>query len=440
MSSSQVRRLAMLDGPDSWWKPPMVQAIVYRDRFDVARLRETLRLLARRHRSLRTYFLRGNCVDEAACLGEKEAQWPLRFVLASSSEESIEDETRAFAWLQRDFDPFEPPLLRALLLRRSQDDFLGLSIDHTIFDGYSLRILLADLAFVYDSLGAGPTALVDELATDSAQFAHDERRWLQSDSARAAYRYWDRQHSGLGAFPLLPLQYDEASAGTDSPSVFYSVRWTTEEVDLIARRLSELRITEFMLVAAAVAITIRDHASTDQVALLFSNSRRSWRSARDVVGYLSNRSLLRIDVSSSENVASIAPYIRTSTLEAVRHGMMSHDHFMRVRFPDVYATKPTIPHLLLNVLRQSPVPSIARSPCVRVSAPPRADALDPPGLRLILGFHADGTATFMSEFPRGLYRKNLIEELTRTVAQRCLEPFGCRSVNSNSKVATSRYS
>jgi hypothetical protein len=417
-TSNQARRLAWLRGPDRWWKLPVAHAIACPERFDIPRLEETFLLLARRHRSLRTFFRPDDPIDAAACLRAEDAGWPLEVVLPSPGEDTEETLGRAFERLLEPFDPYRPPLCRALLLRRpGEDDLLGLSVDHVVYDGYSAAVLLADLAAVYDALGAG-TPLRDGLPGDSAWFAAEERRWLVSDEGRAAYRYWVARYSGIDGLPRLALPYEEVSGPTRS--ALHGIRLSQEDVGVMRRRMADLRVSEFMLVAAATSHTLRDHAPADRVEIMFSNSRRRWRSSRNIVGYLANRSLLSLDIGRDQSVASTALEVRTAIGQSVRHSMLSHDHFTRVHFPDSYARKPTVPHLFLNVARQRPVPSIGGAPCVAVPVPAPLDDADPPGLRIVLTFRLDGTALLLCEYLDGTYPPDLVEGLTQTIARRCV--------------------
>ncbi|WP_405392032.1 condensation domain-containing protein [Streptomyces sp. NBC_01102] len=419
-STTQTKRLALLHGPDRWWKPPLVHAMSYPGRFDVPRLQTALRLLARRHSGLRTHFLPDGSIDEAGCLPAQEASWPFTFVEADPDETKAEaQEAEAYSWLQADFDPYERPLVRALLLRRAQDDVLGLSVEHSLFDGHSARILIDDLSTVYEGLESRPESAFDVLASDAVAFARDERRWLDGDEGGAALAWWDEHNAGLGPYPRLQIP-ETGPFDPDETTIYYSVPLAEDEVaSLQARRLG-LRLSPFMLAAAAVTVTLREYAPTDDVAFLFSNSRRSWPSTKELVAYCANRSLLRLDAARTDSVASVARKVRTASMKAIHHSMYSHEEYMRTRFPDSWERQPHTPYLLLNVMEQRTVPTIAGLPSPRVSLPTRPGVYNPPGIGLNLAIHRDGTGVLLSFHPQGMYDRSFIEELTRTVARRCV--------------------
>jgi len=415
-STTQAKRLALLHGPDRWWKPPVSHAFSYPGRFDVARLELTLRLLARRHSVLRTYLLPGRSIDVVGCLPAKWAVWPLRVTDADTPDEVA----AAFTWLQRDFDPFERPLTRALLLREPDHDVLGIAVEHSLFDGFSARLLLADLATVYDGLKDRPAAEFDVPVSDAARFARDERDWLDGAAGKAALAYWDRHNAGLGAYPRLELPiaapYDPAAPIHDCV-----VPLSEDEVIAFRQRMIDARLSGPMLASAAIAVSLREHTSSDDVPFLFSYSRRAWRSTRDLVGYVANRVQLRVRVDRTDSVAAMTPRVRAGVVEAVEHGMLSHEQYVRTRFPEHYDRKPTIPYLLLNfAAQQGNAPSIGGTPCTKVSLPSRNDIYCPPGLGVNLGLRADGTGTLLSFHPRGMYDLELVETLTRAIARRCV--------------------
>ncbi len=415
-STTQAKRLALLHGPDRWWKAPVTHAIAYPGRFEVARLELTLRLLARRHSALRTYLLPDSSIDVVGCLPAEEAVWPLRVVDAATPDA----QAAAITWLQQDFDPFERPLIRALLLRRPDDDVLGLAVEHSLFDGFSARVLLADLATVYDGLADRPAAEFDVLASDAVQFARDERDWLDGAEGRAALAYWDLHNAGLDAYPRLELPI-AAPHDHGAPIHDCVVPLSEDDVVRFRQRMTELRLSAPMLAAAAIAVSLREHAPSDDVPFLFSYSRRAWRSTRELVAYVANRAQLRVRVGRQDSVATVAPRVRAGVLEAVRHGMFSHEQYVRTRFPEHYDKKPTIPDLVLNFATQhGSAPSIGGLPCTKVALPSRNDIYCPPGLGVNVAMKADGTGSLLTCHPKGMYDLDLVEALTRAIARRCV--------------------
>jgi hypothetical protein len=80
----------------------------------------------------------------------------------------------------RPFTLAEGPLLRAWLLRLSGDEHvLLLVVHHTVFDGWSADVLLAELAALYAAGVTGEPSGLDELPVQFADYAIWERGRLQ---------------------------------------------------------------------------------------------------------------------------------------------------------------------------------------------------------------------------------------------------------------------
>lgn len=123
---------------------------------DADRLRHALCALVERHDALRMRFVLADGGVRQVALPDAEVDFevfdgpdvPGRFV--------------------RPFRLDRPPLLRALLVRATQD--LYLDIPHIVLDGLSLRVLVADLLDRY--VGAGPATPAPSFA-GAAQWCHD---------------------------------------------------------------------------------------------------------------------------------------------------------------------------------------------------------------------------------------------------------------------------
>jgi hypothetical protein len=420
-SFAQAKRLALWHGPDNCWKAPLAYALAYAGRFDQPRLESTLRLLARRHNALRTYFLPEASIDAAACLPPEEAVWPLKVVVADDADDTGGTRVdEAYDWLQRDFAPFERPLVRALLLRRPDHDVLGLAIDHILLDGFSAEVLFDDLAHVYEGLGRGGPGAFDVPVSDAVGFARAERAWLASGEGEAALAYWDGRYRGLEAYPRLDLP-EHGPYQPAAPQTYHTVRFDAVDVRRLRRRRSELRVSTFMLVATAVTGVVGEHTTDRDSAFLFADSRRSWPLTRGLVAYAANRSVLRVPVHGDEPAGSLARRIRAATVDAVRHHMLCHEQYLRLRFPDAYQRRPTVPYLMLNMVEPKPLPTIDGLSWDPVPLPSRPGGYTVPGVGVNMVLHSDGTATLRTFHPDGMYEPRLMQHVTQAIMRYCLE-------------------
>ncbi|MCW3815816.1 condensation domain-containing protein [Micromonospora sp. DR5-3] len=415
-TTTQMKRLALLHGPDRWWKHPFVWAFAYPGRLDVPRLQEALRLVARRHSSLRMYFLPDQSIDMVGCLAPDEALWPLKEMTAGPDPAAADAE--AYAWLQRMFSPDDRPLLRAVVLHRADGDMFGVSLEHSILDHTAAMALFEDLATVYDGLVDHPASAFDELISDAAGFAYEERAWLASDAASKALAWWDEYNEGLGAYPGLDLP-ELGKFEPFSPIINYDVMLSAEDTIQLKRHAAKLRLTPTMLASAATAVTLRAHGHSADVRFLFATSRRIWPNLERLIGYCSNRMMVRVPVAAHDTVSSVAPKVRTSVLEAVRQSMFSHEEYVRARFPDAYSRQPTS-YGYLNTAVYESAPQLGGLSLTRESLPLPERDFHQPGLALGLFLYGDGRAVVNASCADGMYTRDFVERFAQDFARSCV--------------------
>src|SRR5262245_29776996 len=153
---------------------------------DVASLELSLNTIVERHEALRT--------------GIRLENDAVQFVVPSVAFELVvervasEDEARALAQreAQRPFDLGTPPLFRARLLRLSdQEHWLALTMHHAISDGWSIGIIVRELASIYEGKRLPPVQI------QYGDFAAWQREHVQSGALDNRLSYWKEQLAGL---------------------------------------------------------------------------------------------------------------------------------------------------------------------------------------------------------------------------------------------------
>ena len=83
---------------------------------------------------------------------------------------------------------------------------LVINMHHIISDGWSLGIIIRELAELYSASIANRDANLPALPLQYADYAYWQRHWLRDDILANQLRYWQRQLAD--APPLLPLPTD----------------------------------------------------------------------------------------------------------------------------------------------------------------------------------------------------------------------------------------
>ncbi len=166
-----------------------------------AALEKALNEIVRRHESQRTTFVSrdGHPVQVIA----SSVTLPLVIQdLTGAPEAGREEEARRIA-VDESMQPFDlatGPLVRARLLRLAeQDHVLLLTMHHIISDAWSAGIFVQELGALYEANCAGSPSPLPDLKLQYADYAAQERQWLQGEVLEKQLAFWRERLKGIPA-------------------------------------------------------------------------------------------------------------------------------------------------------------------------------------------------------------------------------------------------
>ncbi len=289
-------------------------AVRIRMHVDPDGLRNGLARLVARHESLRTVFPSRDGEPFQLILPAVEV--PLVFhdlrQLPESSREQIARRL-CVEEAQRGFELSNGPLIRALLLRLKQDEsVLLLNLHHIVGDGWSIGILMEDLAAI---LGAGEHIL-PELPVQYADFAMWQRRWLKEGSGLAAdLDYWKRQLAGMPASIDLPTDFPRP---TERRDVGATLRFRLDA--LLASRLKQFARaregTLFMALLAALNAVLYRYTGQRDICIGTAVANRRHMATSRLIGMFVNTLPLRTSVDPAATFEKLFDQTRQTCLDA----------------------------------------------------------------------------------------------------------------------------
>ncbi|BBG04336.1 MULTISPECIES: non-ribosomal peptide synthetase [Pseudonocardia] len=205
--------------------------------------------------------------------------------------------------------------VRAWLLRTGPDSsVLVLLVHHVAADEWSTEPLLRDLGTAYAARCDGRAPRWAPLPVQYADYA----LWLREHGAGDDLAHWRTALAGLPDELDLPRDRPRGRTASQRGD---EVRFTIDR--RTARRLravaTEHRVTLFMLVHAAVAVTLtRSGAGTD-VVVGSPVAGRSDTGLDDLVGCFVNTLVLRTDTSGDPTFGDLLDRVRRADLDAFAH-------------------------------------------------------------------------------------------------------------------------
>src|SRR6185295_17192857 len=175
---------------------------------DLDLLGRALTEVVRRHESLRTTFaaVSGRALQVIA--PPSAFSLPLADLSAEPEADRERLARRRIAEeARRPFDLAAGPLFRGRVVRLAPERyFLALTMHHTVSDGWSTGILLAEVAALYTAFAADPSGArpspLPELPIQYADFAAWQRAWLSGEVLETQVAYWREELSGASILEL----------------------------------------------------------------------------------------------------------------------------------------------------------------------------------------------------------------------------------------------
>ncbi|MBF6175352.1 condensation domain-containing protein [Nocardia blacklockiae] len=286
-------------------------------RLDAAALRGALADVIARHLPLRTRF-------------PLTERGPAQIVLPSAAElpvialrpNELPGRLAGFAAEEMDLAT-GPPLRAALFVLTEQDAVLALSIHHIAFDGRSMFPFTRDLITAYHARVAGQPPVWAPLPVDYLDYTLWKHARLgdyadPASQATQQLRYWSNTLAGRPC--PLNFPYDRPRpALPDTRGDTIAVAFDSAVHRGLLTRARQAGASVFMVLQAALALTVGAFARCPDVTVATAVSGRDHRLLRDLVGNFADDVLLRLRLDRVHEVDALLDHARRVTLAAFAH-------------------------------------------------------------------------------------------------------------------------
>ncbi len=376
------------------------QAVRLTGRLDAGALEQALNEIVRRHEALRTTFeTRDGQPVQVVAPSLALALAHADLTALPAAEREAEARRQAHAEAQRPFDLRRGPLLRASLLKLGADDHVVLlTLHHIVSDGWSIGVLLRELAILYDAYASGRPSPLPPLPIQYADFVHWQRTTLAGAPLEQQLTYWTQKLGDLP--PPLELPTDRPRPAILSARGAHHGFVFPAELAAGLNALAQAEgATLFMALLAGFQILLSRYSGQTDISVGSPIANRTRAEIEPLIGVFINTLVLRTDLSSEPGAAE-APGFR-ALLKRVRETTLG-----------AYAHQ-DLPFETL-VERLHPVRDLSRTPLFQAmfvlqNAPAAgAQPLPATGLRLTPIEAHSGTATFeltlsLTDTPQGLH-------------------------------------
>jgi amino acid adenylation domain-containing protein len=294
----------------------MPAAVRLRGQLDGAALAHALTELVRRHEVLRTTFVVVDGQPVQVVTAELVVPVPTVDLRGQSpAAQAAQVQQLSSAEAQHPFDLTTGPLLRATLLQLAADEHVLLvTIHHIVSDGWSLGVLVEEVATLYAAYAAGQPSPLAELPIQYADYALWQREWLQGALLDEQLNYWRAQ---LQDAPVLELPTARPRPAVQSyAGASYQLEVSASLTAALKRLSQQEGATLFMTLLAAFQVLLHRYSGQTDIVVGTPVAGRTQLETEALIGFFVNTLALRTDLSGNPPFKELLRRVRETTLEA----------------------------------------------------------------------------------------------------------------------------
>lgn len=287
---------------------------------DVVALQAALDAVVTRHESLRTRFVLADGV--AVQIMDPTQAVPLARVdlrhLPLAAQEAAAH-TQAAATMRDPFDLAVGPLLRATLYQLAADEaILFVLMHHIITDGWSIPILLSEVAELYTAQRQGRAPALPPLTIQYADYAHWQRGWLQGAVLQEQLAYWHAHLADAPPLLSLPTSHPRPAEPTYQAATleFMIAAPVVAQLQTLAQAHGA---TLYMAVLSTFALLLARYSGQPDLVIGTPIANRTHPAIEGLIGFFVNTLALRIDLHGAPTFVELLQRVRQTTLAAYAH-------------------------------------------------------------------------------------------------------------------------
>lgn len=246
----------------------------------------------------------------------------------------------------RRFDLATGPLFRVCLGEAGGTSYLLLSFHHTVCDGGSIPIVLAELGVLYRAFLEGTQAILPSPVAQFSEYIGWQRRWLATEDAARHSEYWKRQLAGAVPGELQPLRRrpPAQSFRGERLKIDFGDQWV-----LAVRQFAmENSTTPFAVQAALLVLLLGRHGATNDVTIGVPFECRGDPKWERSVGSFINPLPLRVRFNDTMSFGELLAAAHEVVVAALAHQELPFDKILeQVKAPRDPSRNPLF-QVLLN--------------------------------------------------------------------------------------------
>ncbi len=263
-------------------------------------LASALQTIVNRHEVLRTVFLQDE--DQAYQSIKETDKWQLAIIDGSLYAQKAEGLQKYIQELiNKPFDLSKDHMVRASLISVSeQDHVLVVTMHHIVSDGWSISIIVKEVAELYAAYVENRPDRLLPLEIQYADYAIWQRNYLQGEVLDKKIRYWKDKLQGVAPLQL-PADYIRPAVWSNrGASKNFSINKNlSEQLQLLSQQQGS---TLYMTLLSAFKVLLYRYSGQKDICVGSPIANRTQQEVEGLIGFFINTLALRSEVSGEASL------------------------------------------------------------------------------------------------------------------------------------------
>jgi amino acid adenylation domain-containing protein len=288
-----------------------------------------------RHEILRTAFALQ--AETPVQVVSPSGELPLTYVDLGAGGQCVSDDALDAAMTEvaeRPFDLASPPLFRSALFRLSDDEHVFLFVPHhTVFDGWSRRLLMDELVDLYAAGSDGRESPLAPLPLQYADFAEWQRSGLDDAKRETLCAFWRETLADAPATLELPGARPRPEERSYRGHELRAT-WPGDLVQRVKELARHEKVTPFVVVLAAYKALLHRFTRGDDVVVACPVTTRRRSELAALIGFFVNTLPIRTRFSPGMTFRELVQAVHLELLDADANVDLPFQELVRAVAPE----------------------------------------------------------------------------------------------------------
>lgn len=222
------------------------------------------------------------------------------------------------AQARQPFDLSGDTMLRVHIIQLNDNEhILAIILHHIAFDGWSISVMVDELAKLYESHAAGKAHTLQQLPLQYTDYAIWQRSYLSGERLSSQLSYWTQQLQDVQALDLSTDYSRPAEPSINGSSVQHTIGKSLRDqaIDFAQQEQATL----FMILLSAFKVLLHQYTSQHDICVGTPVAGRSASETDRLIGLFVNTLALRSSINGDEGFSTLVKKVKQTTIDAYEH-------------------------------------------------------------------------------------------------------------------------